>query len=382
MNRQLLEKNPKEILSALLQKSQQIRFENIPIKGYERVIKITDKKSGLTALIALHDLTQGPALGGTRIFPYASFNDALEDVLRLSKGMTYKSAISEVGFGGGKSVIIADPKTEKKEELLLAFGTAVEQLGGIYICAEDVGCTTQDVTTIRKATRYVVGLPHAKSSGDPGPFTAWGVYRGIQATCKKLFGSESVEGRKIALQGLGNVGMNLLHYLFWAGAEVIVADRDPAKVALVQAKYKVASVSIEEIFRIECDIFAPCALGGILNDSTIPFFRCKGIAGGANNQLLKDSHADALKKRGILYCPDFVINSGGLINVAAELEEDGYHPSFPRYKIHHLYDTILAIYEIAEKNNESTQAAALALVEYRLKYGIGKRTTAPIFHHE
>jgi leucine dehydrogenase len=386
MNNQLLEKpvDSKKRLNSLIQEGQKLatlQFETIAVKGYEQVIKVTDKKAGLNAIIAIHDTTLGPALGGTRIFPYANFNDALEDVLRLSKGMTYKSAVSEVGFGGGKSVIIADPKKGKTPEMLTAFGMAVEKLSGAYICAEDLGCTMEDVKIIRRATKYVVGLPHAKSSGDPGPFTSWGTFRGIQSALKKITGSESVEGRTIAVQGLGNVGSHLIDHLFWAGAKLILSDIDPVKLQRFATRYGAKAVPIDQILKIECDILAPCALGGIINDQTIPHFRCRAIAGSANNQLLRDSHANVLREKGILYAPDFVINAGGLLNVAAELEDSGYHPAAPRYKIHHFYDTLLAIYEIAEKNRESTHNAALALADYRIKYGIGKRVIPPTFHH-
>jgi leucine dehydrogenase len=224
-------------------------------------------------------------------------------------------------------------------------------------------------------------LPQPKSSGNPGPFTAWGVFRGIQSAAKKLFGSDSLEGRTVALQGLGCVGSILADYLFWAGAHLIVSDIDAAKAEIIAKRYDAKIVAPDQILFTECDILAPCAFGGIINDQTIPQFRCKAIAGAANNQLLRDSHGIAIKERGILYAPDFVINGGGLLNVAAELEEMGYSPSFSRNKIHRIYDCLLAIYDIAEKNKESTHAAALALCEYRIKYGIGKRLIAPTFHH-
>lgn len=372
---QLLDSPPNRAKASTLQ------IEKIPIKGYEQVLKITDKKVGLQAIIALHDTTLGPALGGTRVYPYASFEEALEDVLRLARGMTYKAALAEVGFGGGKSVIIADPKKEKTSALLWSFGAAVEKLAGLYICAEDVGFTTADTQIVRQVTQYVVGLPQEKSSGDPSAFTAWGTFRGLQSVAKKLFGSDSLEGKVLAIQGLGSVGAYLLDHLFWAGAELIISDVDAAKAEKFAAKYRARIVSPDQILKTECDILVPCAMGGIVNDQTLPQFRCRGIAGCANNQLLRDSNAVALKEKGILYAPDFVINAGGLLNVAAELEEEGYHPALPRYKSHHLYDTLLAIYEIAEKNRESTHAAALALAEYRLKYLIGKRAIPPVFHH-
>ncbi len=376
----------KQRLSALVRESRkasesELQIERLPVKGYEQVLKVTEKKTKLTAIIAIHDTTLGPALGGVRIHSYPSFNDALEDALRLSKGMTYKSAVSEVGYGGGKSVILADPQTEKTPELLLAFAAAVDSLQGGYICAEDVGCTPEDCKVFRSRTKYVVGLPHAKSSGNPGPFTAFGVFRGIQSAAKKLFGSDSLEGVTVAIQGLGNVGSNLTHYLFWAGANLILSDVDPAKAERLAAQYGAKTLPSAQILSVECDILAPCALGGIINDQTIPHFRCKAIAGGANNQLLRDTHALVLKEKGILYAPDFVINSGGLLNVAAELEEVGYLPTFSRAKIAKIYDCLTAIYEIAEKSRDSTHAAAVALAEYRIKYGIGKRLLAPTFPH-
>lgn len=385
MSSQLLEKkvhDPKKQMAALLQESQKtLQFERIIVKGYEKVVKVTDPTVGLTAIIAIHNTMLGPALGGTRIQPYATFDAALEDALRLAKGMTYKSAISEVGFGGGKSVIIADPKTEKTEAMLLAFGSAVEKLGGLYICAEDMGCSTDDVKVIRKKTKYVVGLAHDRSSGDPAAFTAWGTFRGIQSIVKRLYMSDSLEGKKVAVQGLGSVGKILVDLLFWAGADLILSDIDMDKAQKLAKKYHAQVVAPQQIMQVECDVFAPCAAGGIINDQTLPQFRCKGIAGCANNQLLKDGHAQVLRDKGILYAPDFVINAGGLLNVAAELEDEGYNPRGPRYKAHHIYDTLLAIYEIAEKNRESTHQAALSLAEYRIKYAIGKRILPPTFHH-
>lgn len=387
MKNQTLEKNvvdPKQRLHSLIQEGKKqsgLQIEPLDIQGYEKVVKVVDQKAGLTAIIAIHNTSLGPALGGIRIHPYATFDQALEDVLRLAKGMTYKAAIAGVGLGGGKSVIIADPKKNKTPQMLLAFGAAVEALGGQYICAEDVGCTTEDVKIVRKATQYVVGLPHVKSSGDPGPFTAWGTYRGICATVKKIYGVDCLEGKTVAIQGLGNVGMHLAEYLFWAGANLILSDIDSVKLEKIAAKYRAQTVAPDQILKVPCDIFAPCAMGAILNDETIPQLRCKGVAGCANNQLLKESHADDLKARGILYAPDFVINAGGLLNVAAETEEEGYNPAFSRTKVNEIYRTLLSIYEIAGRGKNSTHHAAVALGDYRIQYGIGKRTLAPVFHH-
>jgi leucine dehydrogenase len=360
-------------------KDQKTKLEPLAVPGYELVLKVTNPTVGLTAIIAIHSTALGPALGGTRIAPYSSFEEALEDVKRLSKGMTYKAAVAEVGLGGGKSVIIADPAKDKTPELLHAFGEAVDLLEGLYICAEDMGCTTADAMEIRKATKYVTGLPHANSSGDPGRFTAWGTFKGIQAVAKKIYGSSSLEGLTVAVLGLGNVGCQLLEHLFWEGANIVVADINEEKAEQLALTYGAKKVSPTEIVGYECDIFSPCAVGGIINARTIPLLKCKGIAGCANNQLAKDEHADALQLRDIIYAPDYVINAGGLLNVAAELEPGGYHPKRPRDKTTAFYDNLVGILEIAEKNHMSTQSAANALAEYRIQYNIGKRTNKLVF---
>lgn len=358
-----------------------VSMERVPVEGYEDVFFVREEKTGLKAYIAIHNTALGPALGGTRIFPYATEEEALEDALRLSKGMTYKSAVAGVGFGGGKSVIMADPKRDKNPALLMAFGEAVNALKGRYICAEDVGCTTEDVKVIRRRTKYVVGLPHEKSSGDPGYFTAWGVFRGIQSVAKTLYGKKCLEGVKVAVQGLGNVGRNLISYLFWSGAELIISDIHEEILQKYAKKYGAKAVSPEEILEVECDIFSPCAMGAVFNKKTIPKLRCKGIAGAANNQLLLDTDADLLKDRGILYAPDFVTNAGGLLNVAEETEVDGYSPARSRDHCRRIYETLLSIYEIAKKNGESTHSAAMSLGDYRIQYGVGGRKQAPAFHH-
>ncbi len=354
-------------------------LEDIQVPGYEKVIKVTDKKSGLQAIISIHNTVLGPGLGGIRIKPYNNFQEALTDVLRLSKGMTYKSAIAEVGTGGAKSVIIANEG--KSEEMLQAFGNAIEKLQGTYIGAEDVGCTVNDVGVMRKATKFLVGLEHEKSSGNPSPFTAWGIYRGIQSVLQKLDGNPSVAGKRIAIQGLGSVGELLLSYLFWNGAEVIATDPDKEKLQRLAAQYGIETCGLDEIYQVPCDVFSPCALGGILNSQTIPQLKCRAVAGAANNQLLEEQHGDELHERNILYAPDFVINAGGLINVLCELEPSGYKASKARHKTHQIYDQLLTIYDVAEKNNFSTAKAAVSLADYRIKYGVGKRKEGFCFHH-
>jgi leucine dehydrogenase len=355
-------------------------LEEVIVPGYEKIIKVSNKKTKLQSYIAIHNTILGPALGGTRIYPYAKTEDALKDVLRLSKGMTYKSAIAEVGLGGGKAVIIAGPG-EKNESLLLSFAEVVEQLQGMFITAEDVGCSVNDMMTFRKKTKYITGLPHAKSSGDPSKFTAWGTFRGIQSVLKRLNGSDSVEGKTIALQGIGSVGLHLLELLFWHGAKIIIADVNKEKVETVSKKYGIKAVSPEDILNQECDVLSPCALGGIINDESLSTFRCKAIAGCANNQLLTEEHGDKLHEKGILYAPDFVINSGGLINVSLEIEKEGYSPAKAREKTNKIYDTLMSIYDIAQKNKISTGKAAVELAEYRIKYKIGKRKNPIYFHH-
>jgi len=360
---------------------ERLTLEEIPVSGYEKVIHVVDKTAGLEAIIALHNMVMGPALGGTRIYPYASFDDALKDVLRLSKGMTYKSALAGSGWGGGKSVIIAHPQKQKTKKLLKAFGEAVHALKGRYICAEDVGSTTEDMDVIQSVTPYVVGLAHEKSSGNPSPFTAYGVYRGIQSVLKKIYGEESVSGRTIAIQGVGSVGTFLAERLFWDGAQLILSDINMERARELAKQYGAEVVSPQEILSVPCDVFSPCALGGVITPSAIFKMRCKAVAGAANNQLESDRDADELMRRGILYAPDFVINAGGLINVTEELDPKGYHPAVARKKIHDLYAQLMLIYDIAAQNQISTHKAAVALGDYRLKYGIGRRSKPVCFHH-
>ncbi len=357
-----------------------LKFEEIIIPGYERVVKISDPSVNLTGIVAIHSLALGPTLGGTRIYPYQSFSEALTDALRLSKGMTYKSAMADVGIGGGKSVIICDPRS-KTEDLLRRWGEAINRFNGLYIAAEDMGCTAKDLAIVNQTSQYVVGLIDKNSSGDPSPYTSFGTFRGIQAMCAYLFGDPSLQGKKIALQGLGSVGLDLLKRLFWAGAELIVSDIDEQKSKEIARQYGAKWVSPDQILFEECDILAPCAIGGILNKNTIPKLSCKAVAGPANNQLLEEIDAKRLMERNILYAPDFVINAGGLHNVATEILPEGYNPIVSREKISQIYDKILGILQISAKNSCSTYNTAISLADYRLKYKIGVRSTPPCFHH-
>ena len=355
-------------------------LEEIPVEGYRKVLKVTDDRTGLKAIICIHDDTLGPALGGTRIYPYPTFEAALTDVKRLSKGMTHKSAVAGGGLGGGKSVIITDQKGKTKE-MIISFAQAIEKLEGLYTAAEDVGCSLEDVTLMSQHTRYVVGVSHKKSSGNPAPFTGWGTYVGIQATLKKIFGNESVKGRTIAIQGLGSVGGWLAEMLFWHGAKLIVCDIDWEKTLAVAAKFNAQACPADDILTQECDILAPCAMGAIINPQTIPQLKCKGIAGCANNQLLSDADGEELLKRGILYAPDFVINAGGLINVTEELAKEGYNPEVSREKVDNIYNQLISIFEFAETHHVSTHQAALSLAESHIKNGKGKRISPPSYHH-
>ncbi len=356
-------------------------LKEISVEGYEKILTVTDDTTGLKAIICIHNTVLGPALGGIRIYPYPTFDEALFDVQRLAFGMTYKSALAESGLGGGKSVIICDPKNKTKE-LLISFAQAVDSLEGLYTGAEDIGCDVNDVTLMNEYTPYMVGTNHNKSSGNPSFFTAWGTFRGIQATLEVLDGSPSVEGKKIAIQGAGSVGAILADILFWHGSDLIVADIDVKKTEILKKKYKATVCSPDAILSIPCDILAPCAMGGIINAESIPLLNCRGIAGSANNQLLSSTDADELKNRGILYAPDFVINAGGLINVSLEIEEDGYSPTLARKKTDQVYDQLIRLFEIAEQNHCSTHHAAISLGDYRIKYGVGKRRAPPCYHQK
>lgn len=357
-------------------------LEEIPVKGFHKVIKASNPDANLTAIIAIHDLQLGRvSLGGTRIYPYATFDDALTDVLRLAQGMAHKSAISQSGWGGAKSVIIADPKRDKDEKLLTAFAEVLNRLEGQYICAEDSGCTLQDAAIIAEHTPYVVGLPHEKSSGNPSPFTAWGIFRGIQAVMHQLFGSDSVAGKTVAIQGLGSVGARLAELLFWHGAKLIVADIHQEKAEGIAKQFGAKWVHCDEIYDQPCDVFSPCALGAIINPETIERLRCRAIAGAANNQLLTEADGQTLSRLGVLYAPDFLINAGGLINVSEETYEQGYNPFESRNKIDKIYDQLKQIFSIAQENGISTQKAVMQLVNYRIEHGVGQRKGKIYMHH-
>jgi leucine dehydrogenase len=341
-------------------------FETITEMGHEQVVFCHDKATGLKAIIAIHDTTLGPALGGTRMWDYANTDAALFDVLRLSRGMTYKAACAGLNLGGGKAVIIGDAKKIKSEALFRAFGRFVNSQGGRYITAEDVNINVNDIEQVAAETPYVTGVTSRPGgSGDPSPVTAWGVFHGIRASVKQRLGKDNIKGLKVAVQGCGAVGRYLCQYLHEAGAHLIVSDIDQEKVNALVAAHGAKAVEGHAIYGVDADVFAPCALGAIVNDETIPMFKFPIIAGGANNQLLDEhKHGKILRDKNILYAPDYVINAGGLINVYNELR--GYNAEVARNQAAGIYNTLLTIYSEADKQGISTHAASNAVAERRI----------------
>ena len=332
---------------------------------HEKVLFINNEKAGLKAIIAVHNTNLGPAIGGCRLFPYASFDDALFDVLRLSRGMSHKNAVAGLPHGGGKGVIIADPSM-KTEAMFEAFGEAVNNLGGDYITAEDVNTTCDDALIMLRKTNHICGLP--QNSGDPSPFTARGTWQGIKATAKVALGRDSLEGLTIAVQGLGKVGFDLCRLLHNDGAKLIIANRSN-KAAAERAieEFGATIVPTEQIFSQECDIFSPNAMGAILNPTTIPQLKCKAVAGAANNQILDDASGLALKARGIFYAPDFVINGGGVINAAAEVDGP-YNEAAVLEKVDNIYNSIERILSESKQTGEPEGVIATRYAE-SLIYG-------------
>jgi leucine dehydrogenase len=340
-------------------------FKEIVVDKHEQVVFCSDKVSNLRSIIAIHDTTLGPAIGGVRMYPYKSEDDALKDVLLLSKAMTYKAAAVGVNLGGGQGVIIGDPEKEKAEILLRAFGKFVDGLNGRYITAEDLGTTVEDMEIVRYETKYVAGLSRAVGGGgDPGPVSAIGVYYGILACVEKVFKERELSKRSVLIQGLGNVGYSLAQQLADVGAKLFVADVVESKVERAREEFNAQKVDIDKVFEIEVDIFSPCALGGVINKNNIDKIKAKIIAGAANNQLEDDQLGNVLQKRNILYAPDFVIGAGGLINVANELE--GYVQERARKQASGIYDILVRVFQKAEKEGVSTSEAANRLALERL----------------
>src|SRR5215212_3398527 len=337
-------------------------FDTIAGMGHEQLVVCHDKSSGYRGIIAIHDTTLGPALGGTRFWSYKTDEEAIVDALRLARGMTYKNAVAGLNLGGGKSVIIGDNKTADRELIFRAHGRFVESLGGRYITAEDVGTSTADMDYVHMETDYVSGL--AGRSGDPSPVTAHGVFRAIQASAKERWGSDDLSNRTVAVQGCGHVGYYLAKELHEAGAKLVATDIDGERVKRVVTEFSARAVGSDEIYSIQADVFAPCALGAIINDRTIPQLKCEIVAGAANNQLLEERHGDELESRNILYAPDYVANAGGVINVYSELA--GWTPARSFRKADEIYDTVLRVFEIARNEKIPTYLAADRLAEQRI----------------
>lgn len=346
-------------------------FGQITTMDHEQLVICHDEATGLKALIGIHNTTLGPALGGTRMWPYASEEEAITDVLRLSRGMTFKNALAGLNLGGGKAVILGDPKL-KNEAFLRRFGRFVQSLGGRYVTAEDVNMNTADMEFIGMETRHVTGLPEIKGGGgDPSPVTAYGVYMGMKAAAKKAFGSESLEGKRIGVQGVGQVGKYLIEHLVKEGANVLVTDIFEDKLLAVAKATGAQVVDPNVIYDLEMDIYSPCALGATINDQTIDRLKCAVIAGGANNQLKDEArHGRILVEKGIVYAPDFLINAGGVINVGAEYF-GGYNRETVYKQTEKIYDTCLGILNKSEKENIPAQQAAIETAKARIE-AIGK----------
>jgi leucine dehydrogenase len=340
-------------------------FEKLAEYRYEQLVFCHDKATGLRAIIAIHDTTLGPALGGCRMWPYVTEEEAIVDVLRLARGMTYKAAASGLNLGGGKSVIFGDPDRDKSEALFRSFGRYIETLGGRYIVAEDVGTSTEDANFIRMETSHVVGVDVTRGgSGDPSPFTALGVLQGMRACAEEVFGTDSLEGRTVAVQGLGHVGYHLCRLLHEEGARLVVTDLRPKVAERTAREFGAKPVEPDEILGIPCDILAPCAMGAVVNDRTLPRLRCRIIAGSANNILHEARHGEELAERSILYAPDYVINAGGLINVADELE--GYNERRATKRVMRIRDSVQSIIAISKRDGVPTNVAADTLALERI----------------
>lgn len=349
-------------------------FEKIRTEGRgheaEQVVYCNDDRVGLKAIVSMHSTVLGPATGGCRMWAYDNEQAALEDVLRLSKGMTYKASLAGLNWGGGKAVIIGNPKTQKTRALLERYGEFVERLGGHYITAKDVGIGSEDLAIVKTKTRHVLGIDgEAGSSGDPSPATAWGVYHGMRAAVKKALGAHSMKGLRISMQGLGSVSYYLLEHLTAEGAEVIGCDIDSAAVERAVEKYGIETVRPEAIYDVPCDVFAPSALGGAINAETLPRLRCKVIAGAANNQLATPEMGLAVLSRGMLYAPDYAINAGGLMNIYHESPAypEGYNKQRAFDHVAQIYDTMMQIFNRSQEEGLPTSVVADRMAEERVE---------------
>lgn len=347
-------------------------FSGMEDMGHEQVVVCNDKETGLKAIIAIHNTVLGPSMGGTRMWAYSSDQEAWTDALRLSRGMTLKNSIAGLNLGGGKAVIIGEASKLKNEALMRKFGRFVNSLGGKYWTAEDVNMSTMDMEYIRMETPYVTGMPESRGGGgDPSPVTAYGVYMGMKAAAKRAFGSDKIEGKKVMVQGVGNVGNYLVDYLKKENAKVYISDISDKKLDQVAKKYGATVVPMEEVYNVDCDIYAPCALGATLNDDNIDALKCGVVAGGANNQLLDEKrHGRMLVDRGIVYAPDFLINGGGITNCYFEYTGE-YNRALVMAQTERIYDTTLKVLDHAGKNKSTPQQSAIDMALERIEK-IGK----------
>ena len=339
--------------------------DHLSHRDYEQVTVFTEAGAGLKAIVAIHDTTLGPACGGTRIWPYAGDEQALEDVLRLARAMTYKAAVAGLDIGGGKAVIIADPRTGLTETLLRAFGRCLNTLDGRFLTTADVGGTGRDMEIVSRETDHVVGLPVSQGgSGDSSIMSGLGLYVGMKACAKAVWGSDSLRGRRVAMQGFGKVGTRAAAHLLAEGARVVATALHASTLQKARSM-GVETVAPDEIYEVDCDIFSPCALGGVINRDTIPRLSCRIVAGAANNQLATAADGDELHRLGILYAPDFVINAGGIINLSAEVGA-AYDPAVARAKTERIYQVVERVIETSRREDIPTTWAANRLAEERL----------------
>ncbi len=341
-------------------------FGRIDRMGHEQVVFGRDEETGLKTIIGIHSTVLGPALGGTRMWNYNNEGEALQDVLRLSRGMTFKAAISGLELGGGKAVIIGDASTQKTDALMRKFGSFVDSLGGKYITAEDVGMTTHDMEVVKSVTDHVTGIPESMGgSGNPSPVTAYGVFMGLKAAAKYKWGTDNLQGKKVLVQGIGAVGQNVVKHLTNEGAEVTITDIHEDKLAKVAQEYGSSVLMGDDVYDLDMDIYAPCALGATVNDETIHRLKCAIIAGAANNQLAEEKrHGEMLRELGIIYAPDFLINAGGLINVYSEIKHFDRQEALRRTE--EIYNVTLEILNFAEKKEIPTAQAALEIAQKRI----------------
>lgn len=334
-----------------------MELQELAVPGWRRVVRIKDREAGLSGIISVHDVTLGPGCGGCRMFPYAAFEDALEDANRLSRGMTFKNALAGIPFGGGKAVIIGDPKRDKTPAMFRAFGRALNQLDGLYYTAEDSGVSEHDLEWTREVSRWVTGVAAKGKGGNPSPFTARGVFRGVEAAARAQFGSSDLKGRKVAIVGVGAVGMGLARLLHAAGARLVVADVNAHAVAAAVDEFGAVAMAPEDAVGADVDIFSPCALGGAINAERLKRLKAKIVAGGANNQLGSPDMDAAMRARGILYAPDYVINAGGVISVGLEIL-GAWDESDMTRRLDNIGVTLTRIFDRAERENRPTGAIA------------------------